>query len=106
MSTEECKKLDNEVSPEESDKLSTVVKTMSTIENELHSKDSIDAAYDIVSTVDSLLEQLSHKFENLSTEILEKMDKMTKQLDALETSLNEMMAENHSTKMGKEIDEF
>ncbi|KAG5513687.1 hypothetical protein PMAC_000725 [Pneumocystis sp. 'macacae'] len=95
MGNEEYRKSDDEFSSlETSDKLSTVVKTVSTIENEVHSKDSIDAAYDIVSTVDSLLEQLSHKFENLSVEILEKMDKMTKQLDALEASLNEMMEDS------------
>lgn len=62
-------------------------------EDDLSRKESVDAAYDVVSMVDSLLGQLGHKFEVLSGEILSKMNKMTEQLNTLETSLNDMLAE-------------
>ncbi|KAG4301764.1 hypothetical protein PCANB_001995 [Pneumocystis canis] len=85
--------------------LSSTVEISSTSKDQTSNKDSIDAAYDIVSMVDSLLGQLSHKFDALSQEILERMNKMTEQLDTLEISLNEMLTESQSAKMNKEIEE-
>ncbi|KAG4306583.1 hypothetical protein PORY_000571 [Pneumocystis oryctolagi] len=77
---------------------SSTEKTVSTIEDESLSKDTTDIPHDIMSMVDSLLEELSHKFEVLSQEIFKKMDKMEEKLDMLETSLNEMIMENQSEK--------
>ncbi|KAK4503163.1 hypothetical protein PRZ48_006591 [Zasmidium cellare] len=42
---------------------------------------------ELVAVVDDLLNQLSSKFNNVSAEILTKMDDMSKRLDALETQI-------------------
>lgn len=76
------------------------VSNASTIENVSSQKDSVDMAYDMVTMVDSLLGQLSHKFDTISEEIFSKINKMTEQLDGLEAMLNEMLAENRPDKCG------
>ncbi|QSL64860.1 hypothetical protein MERGE_002164 [Pneumocystis wakefieldiae] len=66
-----------------------------TLENESDQKETVDSPYDIVPLVDSLLEELlkSNKFETLSEEIFLKINKITEQLDTLEISINQMLAE-------------
>ncbi|KAH8696204.1 heat shock factor binding protein 1-domain-containing protein [Talaromyces proteolyticus] len=45
-------------------------------------------APELAAAVDELLDQLQHKFDNVSTEIYGKLDDMARRLDELETSLN------------------
>ncbi|KAB2576379.1 putative heat shock factor-binding protein [Lasiodiplodia theobromae] len=42
---------------------------------------------ELVAVVDDLINQLSSKFTNISKELLEKMDDMSRRLDALETTI-------------------
>ncbi|KTW29690.1 hypothetical protein T552_00898 [Pneumocystis carinii B80] len=64
------------------------------LEEESKEKEIVDSAYDIVPLVDSLLEELKNKFEILSEEIFMKINKITEQLDTMEISINQMIAES------------
>ncbi|KAF2486071.1 heat shock factor binding protein 1-domain-containing protein [Neohortaea acidophila] len=46
------------------------------------------APSELVAVVDDLLNQLSSKFSNMSSELIGKMDEMSRRLDALEASIH------------------
>ncbi|MCJ1337890.1 hypothetical protein MMC09_003174 [Bachmanniomyces sp. S44760] len=46
-----------------------------------------DAPSDLAAAVDALLDDLTSKFHNVSTEIMAKMDEMSRRLDSLEASI-------------------
>jgi len=53
-----------------------------------------DTPAELTAVVDDLLDSLSAKFASVSTEIFEKMDAMSKRLDALEAALNTSSSSN------------
>ncbi|EOD44754.1 Heat shock factor-binding protein [Neofusicoccum parvum] len=46
-----------------------------------------ESSAELVAVVDDLINQLSSKFTNISKELLEKMDDMSRRLDTLETTI-------------------
>ncbi|EMR10334.1 hypothetical protein PNEG_01590 [Pneumocystis murina B123] len=69
-----------------------------TLVDESEQKEIVDSAYDIVPLVDSLLEELVvERVINLKLfqrRFFLKMNKITEQLDTLEISINQMLAES------------
>ncbi|KAF7161508.1 hypothetical protein CNMCM5623_007079 [Aspergillus felis] len=53
----------------------------------LRSQESSDAQGQFSAAVDDLLDQLQHKFDNVSREVFAKLDDMATRLDELEASL-------------------
>ncbi|KAK3686660.1 hypothetical protein LTR37_019591 [Vermiconidia calcicola] len=47
------------------------------------------APSELVATVDDLLNQLSSKFSNMSSELISKMDEMSRRLDSLEATITQ-----------------
>ncbi|KAK8180743.1 heat shock factor binding protein 1-domain-containing protein [Phyllosticta citribraziliensis] len=51
------------------------------------SSDSESGSAELTAVVDDLLNQLSTKFQGISKELLDKMDDMSRRLDALESTI-------------------
>ncbi|KAI2025185.1 hypothetical protein LOZ07_006259 [Ophidiomyces ophidiicola] len=56
-----------------------------------------NGAQQLTVAVDDLLDQLQHRFTNVSNEILGKLDDMTRRLDELEASLSATNDANRGT---------
>ncbi|KAK2879312.1 hypothetical protein FQN49_001008 [Arthroderma sp. PD_2] len=56
-----------------------------------------NSAQQLVVAVDELLDQLQNRFENVSTEILGKLDDMSRRIDELETSIASSRDSTQST---------
>ncbi|EGE08172.1 hypothetical protein TMEN_3222 [Trichophyton mentagrophytes] len=54
------------------------------------------SAQQLVTAVDELLDQLQNRFENVSTEILGKLDDMSRRIDELENSIASARDSTHS----------
>ncbi|CAD0114570.1 unnamed protein product, partial [Aureobasidium uvarum] len=57
------------------------------INKEHDTTDTTNGAEDLATVVDDLLNQLSTKFTNISSDLLTKMDEMSRRLDNLEASI-------------------
>ncbi|EGD89719.1 hypothetical protein H112_03352 [Trichophyton rubrum D6] len=55
-----------------------------------------NSAQQLVTAVDELLDQLQNRFENVSTEILGKLDDMSRRIDELENSIASTRDSTHS----------
>ncbi|OAL69053.1 hypothetical protein A7D00_6810 [Trichophyton violaceum] len=55
-----------------------------------------NSAQHLVTAVDELLDQLQNRFENVSTEILGKLDDMSRRIDELENSIASTRDSTHS----------
>ncbi|KAF3483461.1 uncharacterized protein GIQ15_02785 [Arthroderma uncinatum] len=56
-----------------------------------------NSAQQLVTAVDELLDQLQNRFENVSSEILGKLDDMSRRIDELETSIASSRESTQST---------
>ncbi|KAM5430006.1 hypothetical protein McanMca71_006398 [Microsporum canis] len=56
-----------------------------------------NSAQQLVTAVDELLDQLQNRFENVSTEILGKLDDMSRRIDELENSIASSRDSSQST---------
>ncbi|KAF9059333.1 heat shock factor binding protein 1-domain-containing protein [Rhodocollybia butyracea] len=51
----------------------------------------ISSPHELTAFVETLLEQLDAKFDEMSTQILDKMSEMSTRVDALETAINDII---------------
>lgn len=76
----------------ENDKEKTPVATTKPLESKgaIEPKD-ISSPHELTAFVESLLEQLDAKFDDMSSQILERMTQMSSRVDALETSIQDII---------------
>ncbi|KAG8979766.1 hypothetical protein FRB95_014888 [Tulasnella sp. JGI-2019a] len=71
--------------------------TSTPIKSDLPNPEDISSPHELTMFVDTLLSQLETKFDEMSTQVLDKMTAMSTRVDSLEVAIQDLINDTHMT---------